>query len=112
MQADGSAGAEAFNPASSADGRYVAYVSFASAIVAGDTNDTADVFVFDRAMHTTKRVSAASEVTQGSDYSSVSDFAEALALSADGRCIAFEEQGVEPRHDDTNGGHDIFVHDQ
>ena len=112
MQADGSAGAEAFNPAISADGRYVAYVSFASAIVAGDTNDTADVFVFDRAMHTTKRVSAASDGTQGSDYSGVSDFAEAPALSADGRFIAFESKASNLVTDDTNGGHDIFVHDQ
>jgi hypothetical protein len=35
-------------PSISADGRYVAFVSFASNLVAGDTNGTWDVFVRDR----------------------------------------------------------------
>jgi Tol biopolymer transport system component len=112
VNADGSGGAEAFTPAISADGRYVAYVSFASTILAGDTNDTADVFVFDRATHTTKRVSVASDGTQSNDYSGVSDFAEAPALSADGRFIAFESKASNLVANDTNQGHDIFVHDQ
>ena len=36
------------NPATSADGRYVAFVSTGSGLVAGDTNGKADVFVRDR----------------------------------------------------------------
>ncbi|RDI62388.1 PD40 domain-containing protein [Microvirga subterranea] len=112
MKADGSADAEAFTPAISADGRFVAYISFASGIVAGDTNDTADVFVFDRVTHTTKRVSVASDGAQANDYSGVSDFAEAPALSANGRFIAFESKASNLVAGDTNGGHDIFVHDQ
>jgi hypothetical protein len=37
-----------FNPAISADGRYIAFRSFASALVPGDTNDVYDTFVRDR----------------------------------------------------------------
>ena len=40
----------------SADGRFVAFVSLASTLVAGDTNGTSDVFVRDRITGTTERV--------------------------------------------------------
>ena len=43
-------------PAISADGRFVAFRSFASNLVAGDTNATDDVFVRDRQTGTTERV--------------------------------------------------------
>ena len=36
------------SPAISADGRFVAFVSMASNLVAGDTNDLPDTFVHDR----------------------------------------------------------------
>lgn len=43
-------------PVISADGRYVAFASFASNLVEGDTNDAPDVFLYDRATGTTKRI--------------------------------------------------------
>ncbi len=49
----------------SADGRFVAFSSFASNLVAGDTNGTWDVFVHDRQTGTTERVSVASDGTEG-----------------------------------------------
>ena len=56
-----SAGAEAnddsFEPAVSADGRFVAFSSSATNLVAGDSNDANDVFVRDRQANTTTRVS-------------------------------------------------------
>lgn len=45
--------APAFSPSVSADGRYVAFGSNASNLVAGDTNGRGDVFVFDRVTGTT-----------------------------------------------------------
>src|SRR5439155_2739827 len=51
-------------PAFSADGRFVAFESSASNLVAGDTNDADDVFVHDRQTGTTERVSVASDGTQ------------------------------------------------
>jgi hypothetical protein len=41
----------------SADGRFVAFVSYASNLVAGDTNGGWDVFVRDRVAWVTRRVS-------------------------------------------------------
>src|SRR5262249_34913438 len=45
------------SPAISSDGRFVAFVSVATNLVAGDTNSKADVFVRDRQTGTTERVS-------------------------------------------------------
>lgn len=47
-------------PAISADGRFVAYGSFASNLVSDDTNGTLDVFVYDRIARTTRRESVGS----------------------------------------------------
>jgi Tol biopolymer transport system component len=56
-----SAGAEgdghSDNPAISADGRYVTFMSFATNLVAGDTNGEVDIFVRDRQTGTTTLVS-------------------------------------------------------
>jgi Tol biopolymer transport system component len=48
-EADGASG----QPALSSDGRIVAFASFATNLVAGDTNHTSDVFLHDRAAGTT-----------------------------------------------------------
>ena len=52
-------------PAVSSDGRYVAFVSFAENLVPGDTNRSTDVFVRDRVLGTTERVSVSSSGRQG-----------------------------------------------
>src|SRR5881409_17360 len=59
--------ANSFNdmPAISADGRFVAFVSLASSLVPGDTNDASDVFVHDRRIGKTERVSVDSHGRQG-----------------------------------------------
>src|SRR5205809_7953833 len=56
-QGNGSSGllSFAFPPALSADGRFVAFVSFATNLVAGDTNGATDVFVHDRQTGATER---------------------------------------------------------
>src|ERR1700730_14979082 len=66
-----------------ADGRYVAFDSNASNLVAGDTNGVSDIFVYDSVTHSTERVSVASDGTQGNWYSSEA------SISADGRYVAF-----------------------
>jgi len=71
-------------PSMSDDGRYVAFLSDSSTLVAGDTNDAVDVFVRDRVAGTTKRVSVSNmDGTQANDHSF------AAAISADGRFVAF-----------------------
>ena len=49
------------NPSISADGRYVAFASYANNLVANDTNGRSDVFVHDRQTGETTRVSVASD---------------------------------------------------
>ncbi len=103
-----STGAEANGTSSSgrtsADGRYVAFQSQASDLVSDDTNGFEDVFVRDRLLGTTTRVSVASDGTQ-SDADSVNS-----SISADGRYVAFESRartlGV-----DSSTSH-VYLHDR
>ena len=76
---------QSLTPAISADGRYVAFVSTASNLTAGDTNGVADVFVRDRATATTVRASLAADGTQANGRA----VTQTLGLSDDGRFVAF-----------------------
>ena len=49
-----------WQPAISADGRYITFASNAENLVAGDTNETSDIFRFDRQTGTMERVSLTS----------------------------------------------------
>jgi Tol biopolymer transport system component len=92
-------------PSISADGRYVAFKSYASNLVSGDTNGAQDIFVNDLQTGTTKCISVASDGTQGNSYS------DALSISADGRYVAFESHASNLVSGDTNRFFDIFVND-
>jgi hypothetical protein len=65
-QADQGAQAPSLSP----DGRYVAFVSAATTLVANDTNGETDVFVHDRVNHTMTRVSMSSDGVQSDGPSS------------------------------------------
>ncbi|MFO0981324.1 MAG: hypothetical protein U1E76_06135, partial [Planctomycetota bacterium] len=90
-------------PSISADGRYVAFHSYASNLAAGDTNDRSDVFIHDRLIGSTTLVSLNSQGEQ-----SLNDCVNP-ALSADGRWIAFETNGGDLVPGDTNGQVDVFL---
>lgn len=92
----------------SADGRYVAFSSLASTLVAGDRNEQFDVFVRDRATGTTERVSVATSGAEGDDFSGIS----APGLSDDGRFVAFDSVATTLVDDDTNGKEDAFLHER
>ncbi len=93
------------HPAISADGRYVAFASLATDLVAGDGNATLDIFVRDLQTNTTTRVSVD---TTGGDPDNWSD---RPAISADGRCVAFMSNATNLVAGDGNGTFDIFVRD-
>ena len=93
----------------SANGRYVAFISFASNLVRGDNNRSADVFVRDRTLGTTRRVSVSSGERQGND-DSTTGFAP--SISADGRYVAFASQASNLVRGDTNRELDVFVRDR
>ena len=95
-----------FDPSISADGRYLAFNSIAGNLVAGDTNGAYDVFVRDRVLGTTQRVSLSSGGVQGNGLSTMP------SISADGRYVAFQSSATNLVPGDTNGGADIFVRDR
>jgi hypothetical protein len=89
----------------SGDGRYVAFDSLASNLVGGDTNAVTDVFVRDRQLGATARVSVDSAGSQGTGISNSS------TISASGRYVAFESQATDLVPGDTNGFKDVFFRD-
>lgn len=96
------------HPAISADGRFVAFPSFATNLVQRDRNNSliSDIFVHDRQTGTTELVSLSSTGEQTDDYST------SPAISADGRYIAFQSNATTLVPGDTNSVDDIFVHDR
>ena len=99
-----SGGVEA--PTLSADGRFVAFRSLASDLVATDTNGATDVFVRDLKTGTTTLVSVNRAGTNSGN-----GFSESSVLSADGRFVAFRSLASDLVATDTNGQQDVFVRD-
>jgi Tol biopolymer transport system component len=107
-QTNGHAAALGLPSAVSDGGRYVAFWSDASNIVAGDTNGKYDVFVRDRQESKTTRVSVASDGTQ----LGFGDGAAFSSLSADGRFVAFQTNAANLVPGDNNTTTDVFVRDR
>ncbi len=104
---DGTEGnGQSYIPSISADGRFVTFYSWASNLVAGDTNGQYDVFVVDRDLDTIERVSVADDGTEG-DSASLRP-----SISADGRFVTFDSAATNLVAGDTNGQWDIFVVDR
>jgi hypothetical protein len=107
MQANDTSGFSTNQSASiSTDGRFVAFWSYASNLVAGDTNARSDIFVRNRPSGTTERVSVDIAGAQAIDFSLYP------SLSGDGRFVAFESLASNLVAGDTNGAEDIFVRDR
>ena len=98
-------------PSISADGRYVAFYSDATNLVAGDANAARDVFVHDRETGETVRVSVSSDGAEGNAASCDGEWSPP-SISADGRCVAFDSFATNLVPGDTNGFRDIFVHER
>jgi Tol biopolymer transport system component len=101
IQSDG----ESSSPVLSPDGRFVAFRSAATNLVAGDTNAFADVFVKDVLSGQTRRASVDSQNAEADGDS------QTPALSADGRSIAFGSAATNLVAYDPNDQPDVFVHD-
>jgi len=92
-------------PVVSSDGRYVAFESDATNLVAGDINGVKDVFLHDTQTNTTVRVSVS---TAGVEANAL---AQEVDMSADARYIFFESNATNLVAGDTNGATDIFMRD-
>ncbi len=115
ISSDGTeANGASLNPSISADGRWIAFMSWASNLVSDDSNQAKDsptesapdIFVRDRQTGKTKRISVASDGTQANERS------DNPAISDDGRWIAFVSWADNLVPADTNRAPDIFVHDR
>lgn len=89
------------NVAMSDDGRFVVFESSASNHVAGDTDGTTDIFLWDRETSTTTIVPTGPEGAGG----------EGLSISGDGRLVGYTTYSpVDPL--DLNGRHDAYLWDR
>ena len=95
-----------FLPALNENGQFVAFHSFASNLVAFDTNGARDVFVRNRLTGQTTRASVATGGIQANGLSRFGD------LSHDGNLVSFESEATNLVAGDTNLRTDIFVHDR
>ena len=94
-------------PSISSDGRRVAFRSSATDLIAGDTNDTDDLFVKDLEDGLVRRVSERHDpidvVTQADDFS------VRPRMSGDGQYVVFQSHATNLVDDDTNGVADVFT---
>ncbi|HEY3269570.1 MAG TPA: hypothetical protein VGM37_21865 [Armatimonadota bacterium] len=103
VQADAScsAGGGSISP----DGRFVAFESSADNLVAGDTNGLSDIFLRDRALGVTERISVAADGAQANGPSSGG------SVSTDGRYVLFASRASNLTPD-ANSVEDIFLRDR
>jgi Tol biopolymer transport system component len=103
--AGGDADGPSYDPTVSADGRHVAFTSFATDLVGGDANGAWDVFLRDVVAGTTTRVSV-----DGAGGDAGAD-SFATSLSATGRYVAFFSSAADLVAPDPNGAIDVFLRD-
>jgi Tol biopolymer transport system component len=94
-----------YSPSISADGKYVAFESIATDLVAGGTNGNVHIFVRDLVDRTTTLVSVSSTDVQGNGDSS------SASISDDGRYVVFESDADNLVASDNGLYSDVFVHD-
>jgi Tol biopolymer transport system component len=105
--------ARGWEPAISADGRYIAFVSSAHNLAPGPVefpNESWHIYLHDRSTGTTSLVSrASSPAARAANNSSFLP-----ALSADGRFVIFQSLATDlvPGQSDPNGVEDVFLYDR
>jgi hypothetical protein len=103
---DAEANSSSSLPSISSDGRFVAFYTWATNLVPGDTNGSDDVLVRDLQTNTTERVSLSSSGAEANTDS------WDPSISPDGRFVAFSSNATNLVADDTNGYADVFVHER
>jgi len=102
----GPANSDSGDPVLSDDGRFVGFTSFATNLIANDTNGVTDIFLRDRACSQTLRVSVATDGTPGNKNS----FGPSLsALNAGVLFVAYTSDATNLVPMDTNNTRDVFV---
>jgi Tol biopolymer transport system component len=91
------------------DNSSIVFISTSNSLVANDTNNVCDVFVYDLQSEVIERVSVATDGTEASGLYSVYN---APSISADGRFVSFTSSADNLVSKDTNMAQDVFVHDR
>ena len=99
------ANSSSYIPTFSPDGTKLAFYSYATNLVPGDTNNTPDVFVKDLTTGIVTRLSTDAAGAQGNGYS------DSPVFSPDGNKVVFNSGAPNLVPDDTNYTTDIFVKD-
>ncbi len=109
VSADGAAEADDYtwDETVSADGRFVAFESWAGNLVPNDTNNTADVFIRDLVAGTTALASVSLNGASGGNSFSYGP----VALSADGRFVAFVSSATDLVSAPSGTNSQVFVRD-
>lgn len=94
------------NPFLSPNGRYVVFASYATNLVSDDTNEEPDSFVHDLVTGETRRISVASDGTEGNYGGGFYP-----SSSYDGHTILFTSFSNNLVANDTNNQRDLFLHD-
>jgi len=98
-----------YGPATSADGRFTAFLSRATNLVAGDENGRCDVFVRDAQTGSTERVSLTSS---GGESTEGAECFVTPAISGDGSRVAFASSATDLAPGDSGRWTDVFVRDR
>jgi hypothetical protein len=107
------ANGESLFPTITPGGAYVGFVSSASNLVPGDTNQHQDVFVRTRTRMTIERVNVAADGTQGNDDACYNDpGARAMAMSLGRRFVIYNSRATNLVAGDTNYSPDLFINDR
>jgi Tol biopolymer transport system component len=94
------------HPSISSGGRYVAFSSLAINAVFGDTNDAEDIFVRDRLLDRTSRITVLSTGEESNGNS------REPTMSSDGRYVAFLSSASNLTANDNNRTADVFLVDR
>ena len=100
------ADANSDSPAISPNGRFIAYRSFATNLVLMDSNNVADLFIYDAASNTTFLVSM-----NGAGNASADDRSLKPVFSSDSQTLYFQSWASDISGSDFNGDSDIFALD-
>ncbi|MEW6776983.1 MAG: FG-GAP-like repeat-containing protein, partial [Bdellovibrionota bacterium] len=97
---------QSYDPAISADGRYVVYSSTASNLLPGDSGTYTDIYLFDLLARRTERISVGigGAEANGENYDP--------EISPDGRFVVFESFAGNLAPNDANADNDVYLYDR